>query len=202
MKRKSSFIADLLLSLGIVILVSLSILYILRDTSKHALLLSLLPVFSGISGIPVAVIGFKFTKKLHHIFIGLELVFWSLATVFLARGMIPYEFARWWPVIGISGGIFLFVAGYISFRKIRFRYFIPAITLFLMGIWFALFSFNIIKVPFHIVALVGGPLFFIMAGMFLIIFFMLQKKYDNLVVKDDEQTEFDAEYNIENEKSE
>ena len=56
-----------------------------------------------------------------------------------------------------------------------------------------LFSLKIIKVSFRIVALVGGPLFIIMAAIFIIAFFLLQKNNSNLVVKDDENIDQDTE---------
>ena len=62
-----------------------------------------------------------------------------------------------------------------------------------------LFSLKIIKISFRDVAIVGGPLFFIMSGIFIIGFFLLQRKYTNLVVSD-ENTEIDAEDIIEDDK--
>ena len=124
---------------------------------------------------------------------GLELVFWGTGIWLYLCSVIPYSFYEWWPMLGVSAGLFLFIAGIIRYKKLLFRYVIPAAALFLLGIWFMLFSFKVIKISFRDVAIVGGPLFFIMSGIFIIGFFLLQKKHSNLVVSDDENTEFDAE---------
>lgn len=201
MKKKSSFAADLILAIGSVIFLGVVIIAIIMNDTQHNFIFDYLPIFVALSGLPVCILGIKFTKKIHHVFIGLELVFWGIVLCFFMKQLLPFRFVQWWPVIGVSAGIFLFIAGGICYKSIKFRYFIPGLVLFLLGIWFMLFSFGIIKVPFHIVALVGGPLFFIMAGISIIIFFMLQRKYTNLIVQDDESSEFFSEDNPENEKS-
>ena len=112
--------------------------------------------------------------------------------------ILPYTFMQWWPMIGVTAGIFLWIAGIIKYKKLQPGYFIPAITLFLMGIWFMLFSFKIIKVSFQIVAIVGGPLFLMMSAIFIVAFFMLQKNNANLVAKDDENIDQDTAEMVDN----
>ena len=96
-------------------------------------------------------------------------------------------------MIGVTAGIFLYIAGMVKYRKVQAGYFIPSLTLFLLGIWFMLFSFKIIKVSFQVVALVGGPLFIMMSGIFIIALFLLQKNHSNLIAKDDENIDLDTE---------
>lgn len=201
MKKISSFFADLLLSIGSVIFTGIIVYAILKSQQEHSSFFDYLPIAVMLSGIPVSILGIKFTKKLHHVFVGLELVFWGIYLCFFMKQMLPFKFIQWWPIIGVTAGIFLFIAGLICYHSIKFRFFIPSLALFLMGIWFGLFSFGIIKVPFRVVALVGGPLFFIMSGMSIVIFFMLQKKYTNLVINEDDSGEFEAEDVSENDKS-
>ena len=201
MKKKSIFVANLILILGTLFLMGVIIMAILMNQTQHNFFIDYIPIFVAAVGMPVIILGIGFTKQIHHIFIGFELFFWGIILCLFMKQLLPFRFVQWWPVIGVVSGLFLFIAGHISYRSLKFRYFIPALVLFLMGIWFLLFSFSIIKVPFHIVAIVGGPLFFIMSGIFLVIFFMLQRKYTNLIVQDDESAEFDAEDNPENDKS-
>lgn len=201
MKKKSSFAADLILALGSVVFLGVIIIAIVMNQTQHNLVFDYLPIVVAVSGIPVSILGIKFTKKIHHVFIGFELIYWGIILCLFMKQLLPHRFVQWWPTIGVTAGLFLFIAGPICYRSIKFRYFIPALVLFLMGIWFMLFTFGIIKVPFHIVALVGGPLFFIMTGISIIIFFMLQRKYTNLVIQDDETSDFDSEDNPENDKS-
>ena len=199
MKKISSFIADLILSVGVAIILFLIISAFLIKQFESNLLLNTFSILAAVFGLCVTIIGIGFTKKIHQIFMGLELLFWGTGIWLRLCNFIPYAFVEVWPVIGVSAGIFLFIAGIIRYKKLLFRYFIPAITLFLLGIWFMLFSLKIIKISFRDVAIVGGPLFFIMSGIFIIGFFLLQRKYTNLVVSD-ENTEIDAEDIIEDDK--
>lgn len=201
MKKISSIFADLILSLGSLIFLGLIVIAILKSQAEHSSFFDYFPLSIIATGIPVTILGIRYTKKLHHVFVGFELIFWGAYLCLFMKQLLPFKFIEWWPIIGITAGIFLFIAGLICSHSIKFRYFIPSLALFLMGIWFMLFSFGIIKVPFRVVALVGGPLFFIMTGMFIIIFFMLQKKYTNLVVPEDENVEIEAEEILENDKS-
>ena len=199
MKKVSSFIADLILSIGVAIILFLIISAILIQQFESNLLLNTFSILAAIFGLCVTIIGIGFTKKIHQIFMGLELLFWGTGIWLRLCNYIPFAFVEVWPLIGVSAGIFLFIAGIIRYRKLLFRYFIPSITLFLLGVWFMLFSLKIIKISFRDVAIVGGPLFFIMSGIFIIGFFLLQRKYTNLVVSD-ENTEIDAEDIIEDDK--
>lgn len=200
MKKISSFIADLILSLGIAVLLFLVVSAFLIKQFENNLLLNTFSIITVIFGLCVSIIGIWHTKKIHQIFIGLELLFWGLGFCLYLYSVISYSFFEWWPIIGVTAGLFLFIAGIIRYKKLLFRYVIPAATLFLLGIWFMLFSLKIIKVSFHVVAIVGGPLFFIMSGIFIIGFFLLQKRHSNLVVNDDENIEYDTE-NIVGEES-
>ena len=202
MKKISSFLADLILSIGVAIILFLIISVILIKQFENNLLLNTFSIIAAVFGLCVSILGICFTKKIHQIFMGLELLFWGTGIWLRLCNYIPYAFIEVWPVIGVSAGIFLFVAGIIRYQKILFGYFIPALTLFFLGLWFMLFSLKILKVSFRDVAIIGGPLFFIMSGILIIGFFLLQRKYSNLVINDGENSDFDTEDIIEGEKQE
>ena len=109
----------------------------------------------------------------------------------LSGGYLPYTIFQWWPFLGVVVGLILFATGIYKYKRITFGFLIPAVTLFLMGGWLMLFSFKVIKVPFSQVALIGGPLFMILAVVFLFAFLLVQQKNKNLVVKDDEPNSFE-----------
>ena len=199
MKKISSFIADLVLSVGVAIILFFIITAVLIKQFENNLLLNTFSIAAAVFGLFVAIVGIAHTKKMYQTFLGLELLFWGTAIWLKLRSFVPYAFIEVWPLIGVTAGIFLFIAGLVKYRRLLFRYCIPAIALFLLGVWFMLFSLQIIKVSFRTVAIVGGPLFFIMSGIFIIGFFLLQRKYTNLVVSD-ENTEIDAEDIIEDDK--
>lgn len=193
MKKDSSFFANLILYFGSGFLILLIILNIVIPSENRHAVLSYLPIIAALSGIPVLVLSIRNTKRLHQIFIGFELSFWGTYTVLHELRILPYTFTQWWPMIGVTAGIFLFIAGIVKYQKLLAGYFIPSITMFLLGAWFMLFSFNIVKVPFQVVAIVGGPLFLMMSGVFIVALFLLQKNHTNLVIKDDENIDLETE---------
>ena len=193
MKKDSSFFANLILYCGSGFLLFLVIFNIIVPIENHHIVINYLPCLAAASSSPVLVLSIRNTKKLHQIFIGFELVFWGIVTVLHELQILPYTFIQWWPMIGVTAGIFLYIAGIIKYQRLQAGYFIPSIALFLMGLWFMLFSFGIVKVPFQTVAVVGGPLFLIVSGIFIVAFFLLQRNHSNFVVKDDENIDQDTE---------
>ncbi len=193
MKKDISFFANLMLYFGSGLLVFLVILNCIIPFDNRYYVINYLPIIAALSGIVLIILSIRNTKRLHQIFIGFELLFWGTFVVLYELKILPYTFIQWWPMIGVTAGIFLFIAGMVKYQRLQFGYVIPSISFFLMGIWFMLFSLKIIKVSFRIVALVGGPLFIIMAAIFIIAFFLLQKNNSNLVVKDDENIDQDTE---------
>ena len=193
MKKDISFFANLLLYFGSGFLVFLGVLYLVIPLENRHIVINYLPIIVAISGVVLLVLSIRNTKRLHQIFIGFELSFWGIAVVINELRILPCTFIQWWPMIGVTAGIFLYVAGQVKYRELQVGYVIPSIALFLLGIWFMLFSFKIVKVSFQTVAIVGGPLFLMMSGVFLLALFMLQKKHSNLVAKDDENIDQDTE---------
>ena len=193
MKKDSSFIVNLILFIGSGIFVFLVIFNIAVPLEEHHVIINYLPIIAAASGVPVLVLSIRNTRRLHQIFIGFELCFWGIAVMLRDLKILPYTFIQWWPMIGVTAGIFLYIAGMVKYRKVQAGYFIPSLTLFLLGIWFMLFSFKIIKVSFQVVALVGGPLFIMMSGIFIIALFLLQKNHSNLIARDDENIDLDTE---------
>ncbi|MBR5400501.1 MAG: hypothetical protein IK102_01710 [Treponema sp.] len=204
MKKISSFIADLLWSIGLALIVFIIITGVLIEQFKYNMLLDSFALISAVAGLAVTILGIGYSRKLHQIFIGMELLFWGIFTFLVLENHIPYKFTQWWPMIGIMSGIFLFIAGMIRFKSLKVGYFFPAIALFVLGGWYMLFSMYIIEIPFRVVAIVGGPLFFILSGLFIIGFFLLQRKYKNLIAKENESenADFGSELPVEQESEE
>ena len=192
MKKDSSFFANLVLYFGSGFLIFLVIFNIIVPLENRHIIINYLPIVAALSGIAVLVLSIRYTKRLHQIFIGFELLFWGIFVVLHELRILPYTFMQWWPMIGVTAGIFLCIAGKVKYQKVLTGYFIPSLILFLLGIWFMLFSFNIVKVPFQTVAIVGGPLFLMMSGVFIIALFLLQKNHSNLVAKDDENIDLET----------
>lgn len=193
MKKDLSFFANLILYFGSGFLIFLIILNCFVPLDERHYAINFLPIITALSGIFVLIVSIRNTKRIHQIFIGFELIFWGIAVVLHELRILPYTFTQWWPMIGVTAGIFLCIAGMVKYKKLQVGYFISSLALFLLGVWFMLFSFKIIKVSFQTVAIVGGPLFIMTSGVFIIAFFLLQKNNSSLVAKDDENIDQDTE---------
>lgn len=192
MKKQRFFVTDFMTYLGAAIFILVTAVYFLFYQKVDNFYFDVLPLLVSLFGIVVVILSMKNSKKIHQIFIGFQMFFWGLLFFFIGKKLFPYSFYQYWPLIGAASGVFLCVAGLVKYKRILFGYFIAAVTLFLLGCWFALFSFNIIKIPFQTVAIVGGPLFLIMTAIFIIGFFLLQKKHANLMIKEDENESIEA----------
>ena len=193
MKKDSSFVANMILYFGSGFLLFLVIFALIVPIENHHVVIRYLPTLIAASGIPVLYLSIRHTKKIHQIFIGFELLFWGVILVLRERNEFQFPFTQWWPIIGITAGLFLCIAGLVKYKKLLVGYFITSLALFFLGIWFSLFSFNIIKVPYKVVAIVGGPLFIIMTGLLIIALFLLQKNYSNFVIDNKDDLDMETE---------
>ena len=191
MKKTTAILLDFLMYVGSIVFVSAFILALVVSEKQHSTMIDVLPIFAGILGIATLVFTFVISHKAYHFFMGLFLIVAGTFEFLLMRGYLKYTIYQWWPFLGIAVGLILFVTGIYKYRRITVGFAIPALTIFLMGGWFMLFSFKIIKVPFSQVALIGGPLFMIFLMVSLFAFFLLQQKNKNLVIEDDEPDSFE-----------
>ena len=136
-------------------------------------------------GIIVVILSRKITHRFSHVFTGLLISAWSVNS-FLIAVVLPYTIKDMWPFYGVTAGIVLFISGFLKYKAVKFGYGIPSIVLFGMGIWYSLFSMNIIKMSFRTVVATLGPFFMGSIALFLVLFFLLQQKHKELVVKDEE----------------
>ena len=100
----------------------------------------------------------------------------------------PYTIKEFWPLFGVITGILWFIAGRMKYCKLKFGFVIPSVTLFGMGLWYSLFSFEIIKLSFKSVACSLGPIFMVSIAVFLVLLFLAQQRHKELVFSDEEET--------------
>lgn len=127
----------------------------------------------------------KYTKKAFQLYIGLIMLVWGVISV-LVHSVDAFSMSQWWPVLLFAAGLLLLICGFYKYRHIKFGYAIPAFTFLGMGIWFSLFSFHIIKIPFLTVAGTLGPVFMLFIAIVLVLYFIVQQKHKELVVSDEE----------------
>lgn len=95
-------------------------------------------------------------------------------------GLLPYSLAQIWPLMVMVSGLVLIPTAIYKYGRINSRFLVPAIMIFSMGVFFLLFSLDIIKAGFVAFAAVWWPLFFILGGLSLVALFFYGKKKDSM----------------------
>ncbi len=131
-------------------------------------------------------------KKAVPLYIGLLLLFWGILDIIVYASP-DYGISQFWPLFVILAGILLIVSGCYKYKKLKFGFVIPAVTLVGMGVWYMLFSFKIIKISFVTVAAILGPAFMLLVAVLLILLFLAQQKHKQLIINDDDTGTFDDE---------
>ncbi|MCR4736081.1 MAG: hypothetical protein K5829_13875 [Treponema sp.] len=193
MSKKSSKILNGFLVFGLLFFVGIYILAVFEHGKEHNIIIDILPFIQILLGLFGLVFTLVYTKKSYQLFIELTLISWGLLVFFVIKRIIPYTMLQCWPLIGVLSGLWLFVSGMYHCKRIRFGYFIPALTLFLLGAVFMLFSFEIISISFQTTALICGPLFMLAVACFIICLYFAQKRNKKLILDDDGRDSFDDE---------
>ena len=178
---------------GILFVITCAIITILNPISKpvNVLNITFLVLQAGI-GLSVVIISRKITKKFFHLFVGLLYLFWSILSLFMEL-VFPYTIKEFWPLFGIITGLLWFIAGRMKYGRLKFGFVIPSVTLLGMGLWYSLFSFEIVKLSFKSVACTLGPVFMVSIAVFLVLFFLAQQRHKELVFYDEETGVFSDE---------
>ena len=178
---------------GILFVITCAIITILNPISKpvNVLNITFLVLQAGI-GLSVVIISRKITKKFFHLFVGLLYLFWSILSLFMEL-VFPYTIKEFWPLFGIITGLLWFIAGLMKYGRLKFGFVIPSVTLLGMGLWYSLFSFEIVKLSFKSVACTLGPVFMVSIAVFLVLFFLAQQRHKELVFSDEETGVFSDE---------
>ncbi len=175
-----------MIALGILILAACFVFAVINPISRKIDILNLvLLIFQGLLGIGIIILGKMITHKFFHMFIGLAFFLCSLVSIMMVL-VLPFTIKELWPVYGVIAGISLFISGFIKYKSVKFGYLIPAVTLVGMGIWYLLFSLQLMPLSFSMVVYTLGPAFLIMIAVLLVAYFFVQQKHSDLVFKDDE----------------
>lgn len=186
MNEKSSKSLNILVSIGILLFTYVCVFYSFSARKNIIdILCIILLSFQIIIGSIICTLATIRTKKASHLFLGSIFVFWGALSI-LINYILPFTIRQCWPIFGICAGILLFCSGLFKYRKIKFGYGIPAITLCCCCIWFSLFSFKIIKISFLSIAGTLGPLFMLLIAIILIVYFLLQQKHKELIISDED----------------
>ena len=194
MKRHSMRFYNMILALGIFLITAGFIMFILSPGGTDSLVMTVWPIVGIVFGAVFLYFTLSFTHNSFHLFLG---IFCSLSGIFfglVTGGVIPKTLNEWWPASVIFASLALLAAGFYKARKLRIAYTFPAVTLLLFGIVFLLFSFRIIPGSFKSFVLTFIPFFIISSGIFMVVLFLLQQKYNQFYVEEEsEEIDIDEE---------
>ena len=187
MKRHSMRFYNMILALGIFLITAGFIMFILSPGGTDSLVMTVWPIVGIVFGAVFLYFTLSFTHNSFHLFLG---IFCSLSGIFfglVTGGVIPKTLNEWWPASVIFASLALLAAGFYKARKLRIAYTFPAVTLLLFGIVFLLFSFRIIPGSFKSFVLTFIPFFIISSGIFMVVLFLLQQKYNQFYVEEESE---------------
>mgnify|MGYP007069873475 CR=1 FL=1 len=115
----------------------------------------------------------------------------SLLSLILNARSVSINIGQFWPVIVILFGITLLPMGLFHYKEFKTIYVIPSVSLTILGAFFFLFTFKIIKVSMREFFARFMPLIFIAGGISLIaLYYARLKVKDKLpVIREDEDDE-------------
>lgn len=123
------------------------------------------------------------------LYIGLNLLISAIVLEVMATRLIPIEFTKIWPIIMISCGLTLIPCGYLKYSRMRTIYLIPSAALIFLGTVFTLFAYHIIKIPFRSFVAYMWPVILIVAGIFLIAYYLYSQNNGSAIIDESEDGE-------------
>lgn len=186
MHKVFSRVLDCILCVSLIIFIVVFIVVAKQQGSVNAFFTSLMPTVQVLLGSFAVFVALKVTKKAYQVFSSVLFLLLGIFQFLLVNEIISYSLKQLWPVIGFLASFSLFFSCYWRYKEIKIVYIVPTLILFLMSCWHLLFSLKIIKMSFSCVVTTIGPFFIIVTILAVFLFYFLQKRHKELVVKDEE----------------
>jgi hypothetical protein len=138
----------------------------LAETSETSVLGSF---FFVIIGSGCAFLAIKLNKRSLYLFLA---TFFLLVGFFLflsALKIIPFIFAKGWPILSVFAGLALIPAGWHHYGKIRPWYVVPSVAFIILGCMLLIFSLDVVSFSFKQFMLDRWPLLLVLAGLILVL---------------------------------
>lgn len=185
------WILNLILALGILFVFGgffLLVYAVIGDYQKYFRFWPFFVVFVGMVLIYSSVVLFHW---LYEFFTGLSLSLSGCFSLLITTEIIPSSFDRLWPVFTIITGVSLALSCVYKFRRLRPSYFVPALVIVALGIFFLMFSLEIISMSISSFFVIVGPFLLFAAGAASIIFFIFQSNHKEFVIPEEDADSLD-----------
>lgn len=143
-----------------------------------------IPVVVFFAGLAVLYSEIAFSRSPFKLFFGLNLSLYGIFSLVLVFDFFSVGLETLWPFFVVLTALSLVIAARTTGKVFAINYDLPAISLFVLGIVFFLFSFKIIKIPLSRLALLICPLILILSGTFLVILFFHRKSLLEILPED------------------
>lgn len=143
-----------------------------------------IPVVVFFAGLAVLYSEIAFSRTPFKLFLGLNLSLYGIFSLVLVFDFFSVGLEVLWPFFVVLTALSLVIAARTTGKVFAINYDLPAISLFVLGIVFFLFSFKIIKIPLSRLALLICPLILILSGTFLVILFFHRKSLLEILPED------------------
>ena len=162
------FAARLVFYIGLLLMLlgTTFLLASLEGTSWISVFLAFLVVLAGVI---CAVLAIRLNKRSSYLFFA---SFFLMAGIYLflsAMGIIPLPFSRAWPLLSVFSGLSLLPVGWRRYGGFRTSYFVPSCALVILGCVLMIFALRVIPYSFRSFMLTWWPMFFVLAGITLVL---------------------------------
>ena len=196
MNKKSALLLYISLACGILFILMGIVLLLISYAKPEEISFSVSSIMLLSLGAIFLFLCLAVNHRAFFLYLGLNLSFWGILSFVLTFELFNLTFYKIWPLGMIYCGITLIPCGYFRFRKCHTAYIFPAIVLTLLGILFALFSFDVITESFSEIVSLWWPIGLIVLGSVLIAVFNIQKRHQAsfpfIKEEDDELDDYDA----------
>ncbi|QTQ16942.1 hypothetical protein [Treponema parvum] len=175
MGKKPTPLLYISLALGIVFILLGLVLLIVFFAEPEELVFSRSALGLLVFGAVFIYVSIAVNHRAFFLYVGLNLCFFGMLALVLTFNIFRLSLGQIWPLGMVFCGISLIPAGYYRFRRLQTVYIFPSFVLILLGIFFGLFSFDILSVSFSSFVSVWWPTVFIILGIVLIGIFQYQR---------------------------
>lgn len=175
--RKRSL--NLLLASGLICIAGGAFLLLCMFAGESLTTPILVPVITLAAGVFMIFYSFTRYKTVWTVFSGYFLTASCFFIMICSSDMTVHSIKQLWPSLAIICGVTFLAAGLTVHRKLVLSNVIFSLYLILMGVFFLLFSLDIITIPFSTFASRWWPLLLIAFGLLLIVVFVYKMNSDD-----------------------
>lgn len=129
----------------------------------------------GIAAVGSVILYLGATRSLASVWLFFGTAFVLSAILLIIRGFLEWPLSWYWPLFMIVLGLSSLALGWRRHRRPRAVYMVPAFSFVVLGVFFSLFSFDVIRFSFRRFFAEWWPVFLIAAGLVLLVLYFYNR---------------------------